>query len=318
VTVADRLELEHVEQFTHVTHDVSLVRILERGTLPTPQPVGGFRSMEITPLSPNIGARVTGLDCSRPLSDGELEALRAAWLEHLVLFLPDQPLTHDEQTAFAEQFGQLTVGHPVEPPLAEDRRVHPIDSAYGSTDFWHTDVTFMPRPPMGAVLRAVQLPPVGGDTMWVSTRAAYDDLAEPLRRLCDELTAIHYDPHYAARVAAGEGNEWEGKQVTRILPVSHPMVRVHPETGRKALFVNPQFTVGVGGISGPQSKGFLQFLYDHMTRPEYLVRHRWEPNMMAMWDNRATMHYGVRDYGDAHRVMHRVTWAGDRPIGPNG
>jgi taurine dioxygenase len=271
--------------------------------------------MDIQPLSPQIGARITGIDCSRPLSSDEVAALRAAWLEHLVVFLPDQSLTADEQAAFAAQFGELTVGHPVEPPLAEDRRVHPIDSAYGSTDFWHTDVTFMPRPPMGSILRAVELPATGGDTMWCTTREAYDDLAPPIQRMCDELTAIHYDEFYAARVAAGEGNEWDGKPVERLLPVSHPVVRVHPETGRKALFVNPKFTVGLGGMAGAQADGLLRMLYDHMTQPQYVVRHRWESGMLAFWDNRATMHYGVRDYGDAHRVMHRVTLRGDRPVG---
>jgi taurine dioxygenase len=131
------------------------------------------------------------------------------------VFLPGQHLGSEQQAAFAEQFGELTVGHPVEPPLEDDNRVHPIDSAYGSTDFWHTDVTFMPRPPMGSILRAVQLPPSGGDTMWCSTRAAYEDLAAPMQRLCDELVAVHYDQFYAERVAAGEGKEWRGSPSRR-------------------------------------------------------------------------------------------------------
>jgi len=261
---------------------------------------------------------VVGVDCAQPLSAAELAAIRSAWLEHLVLFFPDQRLTVEQQAAFASQFGELTIGHPVEPPLEADQRIHPIDSAYGSTDFWHTDVTFMERPPMGSILRAVELPPLGGDTMWSTTREAYDDLAAPLQRMCDELTAIHHDASYAARVAAGEGNEWEGQPVDRLLPVSHPVVRVHPETGRRGLFVNPKFTVGLGGMAGPQADGILRTLYEHMTQPQYVVRLRWEPNMLAFWDNRATMHFGVRDYGTSHRVMHRVTLRGDRPVGIGG
>ena len=272
--------------------------------------------MDVRRLSPSIGAVITGVDCSQPLTSIEVADLRAAWLEHLVVFILGQDLTTEEHTAFAAQFGDLTVGHPVEPPLAADRRVHSIDSAYGRTDFWHTDVTFMEQPPTGAVLRPIELPRCGGDTMWSSTRSAYDDLPAALQRACEDLSAVHFDSGYAARVAAGEGNDWDGSQVTEMTPVQHPVVRVHDETGRRSLFVNPGFTTRLAGFDPVTSRGLLRALYEHMTQPKYIIRHRWEPGTLAFWDNRATMHFGVNDYGDARRVMHRVSLQGTRPAGP--
>jgi taurine dioxygenase len=148
-------------------------------------------------------------------------------------------------------------------------------------------------------------------------RLAYETLAEPLRRLCDELVAYHYAADYAEAVEHGDGKEWEGTPVKKMVPVEHPVVRQHPETGRRALFVNPGFTALLKGFDGPQSAGLLRLLYKHAIRPEFQCRYRWEPGSLAFWDNRATMHYGVHDYGTAHRVMHRVTLRGDRPFGPS-
>jgi alpha-ketoglutarate-dependent taurine dioxygenase len=166
------------------------------------------------------------------------------------------------------------------------------------------------------MLRAVVVPPVGGDTMWADTRVAYETLAEPLRRLCDELSAFHFEPYYAQAVAEGHGNVWEGKKLTRLLPALHPMVRVHPETGRKNLFVNPKFTVRVKDLPEGQSAGLLRLLYDHMANPAFLLRYHWSPGTLGFWDNRSTMHFGIFDYEGKERVMHRVTLRGDRPIGP--
>jgi taurine dioxygenase len=218
--------------------------------------------------------------------------------------------------AFARRFGDVTEGHPVERPLDAYPNVHSIDSVKDRTNFWHTDVTFMSRPPAGSMLHAVTLPDVGGDTMWSDTRAAYDALAAPLRRLCDDLVAIHYDEYYAAVVAAGAGNEWEGAKLERLVPVQHPVVREHPETGRKNLFVNPKFTMALRDVPLPQSQALLALLYEHMIRPEFVVRYRWQPGTLAFWDNRTTMHFGIYDYGEERRVMHRVTLSGDRPRGP--
>ncbi len=273
--------------------------------------------LEITLLTPDIGAEIRGVDLATPLADETISAIRAAWLDHLVLFFPDQDLTPAAQVAFARRFGEITEGHPVEPALPGHPNVLPIDSTKDRVDFWHTDVTFMHKPPAGSLLYAVELPTVGGDTMWTTTRAAFDSLAPPLQQFSSELTAIHFDAHYAQVIADGGGQDWDGRHLERLWPVEHPVVRVHPETGRRNLFVNPQFTVGLKGFSGPQANGVLAVLYDHMIRPEFTVRYRWRPRTLAFWDNRATMHYGVYDYQGSRRTMHRVTLRGDRPYGPD-
>jgi len=279
-------------------------------------PAGVGERLEITLLTPNIGAEIRGVDLATELSDETIASIRSAWLEHLVVFFPDQELKPDAQAAFARRFGEITEGHPVEPSLPGHPNVLPIDSVKDRVDFWHTDVTFMAKPPTGSLLYAVELPAVGGDTMWTTTRAAFDSLAPPLQQFCSELTAIHFDSHYAQVIADGGGKDWDGRHLDRLWPVEHPVVRVHPETARCNLFVNPQFTVGLKGFPGPQANGFLRVLYDHMIQPDVTVRYRWRPCTLAFWDNRATMHYGVYDYEGSRRIMHRVTLRGDRPNGP--
>ena len=272
--------------------------------------------LDVRPLSPTIGAEIQGIDCATDLGDDTVAAIRRIWLERLVVFFPDQRLDDETQIAFARRFGELTESHPVEPQVLERAEVHSIESGKDRTDFWHTDITFMNRPAMASLLRSVVVPRAGGDTMWSDTRAAYEALAEPLQRLCDGLAAYHFEPYYAQAVAEGHGNVWEGKKLTRLLPATHPVVRVHPETGRKNLFVNPKFTMRITDMPEAQSDGLLRLLYDHMTRPEFVVRYHWSPGTLAMWDNRATMHFGVFDYEGDRRVMHRVTLRGDRPLGP--
>ena len=272
--------------------------------------------LDVRPLSPTIGAEIHGIDCATDLDDDTVAAIRRVWLERLVVFFPDQHLDDETQIAFAERFGELTESHPVEPQVLERKEVHSIESGKDRTDFWHTDITFMNRPAMASMLRSVVVPAAGGDTMWSDTRAAYDALAPSLQKLCDGLSAYHYEPYYAQAVAEGHGNVWEGKKLTRLLPATHPVVRVHPETGRKNLFVNPNFTVRVADMPEAQSDGLLRLLYDHMTRPEFIVRYHWSAGTLAVWDNRATMHFGIFDYEGDTRVMHRVTLRGDRPVGP--
>jgi len=272
--------------------------------------------LDVRPLGPTIGAEIRGVDCSADLDDETISAIRAIWLERLVVFFPEQELDDDSQIAFARRFGNLTESHPVEPNVVERKEIHSIQSGKDRTDFWHTDITFMNRPAMASMLRAVVVPPVGGDTMWADTRVAYETLAEPLQRLCDELSAFHFEPHYAQAVAEGHGNVWEGKKLTRLLPALHPVVRVHPETGRKNLFVNPKFTVRIKDLPEGQSAGLLRLLYDHMAKPTFVVRYHWSPGTLGLWDNRATMHFGIFDYEGEQRVMHRVTLSGDQPVGP--
>ena len=272
--------------------------------------------LDVRPLSPSIGAEIRGVDCAADLGNDLVAAIREVWLERLVVFFPDQHLDDDSQIAFASRFGEVTESHPVEPQVLERKEVHSIESGKDRTDFWHTDITFMNRPAMASMLRSIEVPEAGGDTMWCDTRAAYDTLAAPLQRLCDGLSAYHYEPYYAQMVAEGHGNVWEGRKLERLLPALHPVVRVHPETGRKNLFVNPKFTFRMNDMPESQGTGLLRLLYEHMTDPRFIVRYHWQPGTLAFWDNRSTMHYGIFDYEGERRVMHRVTLRGDRPAGP--
>lgn len=274
--------------------------------------------LDLVRVTPNIGAEIRGLDLSRPLEPDVVAAIRAAWVEHLVLFFPDQDLTPDQQTAFARQFGEVTEAHPIMPALdAEHPEVLPIDSRQNKSAFWHSDVTFMATPPMGSILYAKQMPDLGGDTLWISLQAAYDALSAPLREMCDKLTAIHHDPFFGAEVEAAGGCTWDGQRMEKLVPALHPVVRIHPETGRKGLFVNENFTKWILGMSRIESEGLLNLLYHHCTQiPEFGLRHRWQEGDLAFWDNRATLHYATDDYGDVLRIVHRVTLRGDRPYGP--
>jgi taurine dioxygenase len=272
--------------------------------------------LDIRPISPVIGAEIHGLDLSLPLGDAVVAQVRAALAHHLVLFFPDQDLSPELQTTFARQFGEVTPAHPVIASLEGHPEVLPIDGREDRASWWHTDVTFLATPPLGSILHMRQAPSVGGDTMWVSLQAAYDALSEPMRRFCDGLIAWHHDPWFAADVEANGGYEWDGKRHDKLLPTSHPVVRTHPDTGRNGLFVNSQFTRFIEGFSPLESTALLDLLYRHCQRPEFGCRFRWKVGAVAFWDNRATLHYALDDYGDALRIAHRVTLRGPRPYGP--
>jgi taurine dioxygenase len=272
--------------------------------------------VEVRPVTPNIGAEIVGLDLSRPLEARQVAEVRAALGRYLVLFFMDQDLSPEAQAAFAHQFGEATPAHPVIASIEGHPEVLPIDSREDRASWWHTDVTFLATPPLGSILHMRALPPVGGDTMWVSLQAAYDALAEPIQQLCDRLVAWHHDEFFAADVEAKGGYEWDGVWHERLYPTDHPVVRVHPETGRKGLFVNPQFTRFIWGLSPLESDTVLQMLYRHCQKPEFSCRFRWQQGAVAFWDNRATLHYALDDYGDSLRIAHRVTLRGDRPYGP--
>lgn len=294
-------------------------------TITSPAPaVGADLTAEpftITRLGPVIGARITGIDLSQQLSGRSVAAIRQTLLERKVLFFPGQNLTPESHSNLARQFGEPTAGHPVMAPL-DDRfpEIWQIDSTEeGATnDIWHTDVTFVPRPPLGSILRAVQLPEFGGDTNWSSLEAAYDSLPAQLQTLADSLVAYHDGSKEFAKALQrrGKGNDWEGKPFEVLEPVEHPVVRVHPETGRKSLFVNPNFTTGIKGFDESDSDRLLQLFFSHITKPEHLIRHRWSEGDVVFWDNRSTAHYANNDYGDFRRLMHRITLRGDEPAGP--
>ncbi|MBL7257542.1 TauD/TfdA dioxygenase family protein [Paractinoplanes lichenicola] len=274
-------------------------------------------------LSPHFGAIVHGIDLSK-VSDADVADIRAALVERKVLFFRDQTLDDDGQISLGRRIGELTASHPVVAGVdAEHPEVYALDSTdNGFADVWHTDVTFMRRPPLGSILRAVTLPPTGGDTNWADAQLAYDSLSPAVQELVSTLTAVHDGNrefgYYLAQRRNGQGNEWDGEVVTSLKPIEHPVIRVHPETGRRGIFVNPGFTSHIVGVSEFESRAILDLLYAHLTKPEHIVRHRWRPGDVAMWDNRSTAHYANRDYGSERRVMHRITLRGDVPVGVNG
>jgi taurine dioxygenase len=272
-------------------------------------------------LGPSFGAEVIGVDLSR-VGDDEVPAIREALVEHKVLFFRGQDLDDAAQVDFGRRLGEVTAGHPVATSSeVQHPEIYNIDSAdpeFSFSDVWHTDVTFMEKPPLGSILRAVRLPAYGGDTSWVDSQLAYESLSEPIRQLVDQLTAVHDGNRewgQYLRRRQGKGNVWDGKLVTDLPPVEHPVVRVHPETGRKGLFVNPGFTSHIVGLSDAESRGILDLLYAHLTKPEHTIRHRWRAGDVGIWDNRSTAHYANRDYTET-RVMRRITLQGDVPVGP--
>lgn len=268
------------------------------------------------PLSPLIGAEVDGVDLSVPLSEPVVAEIRRALNTHHVIFFREQDLSPAGLESGARQFGEVTEGHPVLPAREGHPKVLVIDGREDRASWWHTDITFLQEPAFGSILSMVEAPTVGGDTTWASLQDAYDPLSEPVRAMCDQLIAIHYDPWFAAEVDARGGYEWHGQWHEKLLPALHPVVRTHPENGRNGLFVNPQFTQSILGLSKHESSAILDLLYRHCQQPELTCRFRWRPGSVAFWDNRATLHYALDDYGDATRVANRVTLKGDAPYGP--
>jgi alpha-ketoglutarate-dependent taurine dioxygenase len=283
--------------------------------------------LDVRPLSGTIGAEISGVDL-RNLDDDTVAAIRAVWLERRVVFFRGQHLDPDEHLAFARRFGEPTEGHPVIPGIEGHPAVFEIDytanrdlyATYGDVSTyergvrWHTDVTFVRRPPLGSILRAVVVPENGGDTLFSDQVAAFADLSEPLQQLLLGLRAVHDGRAQFRGILdlVGEGR-WEGQPLTSLEPVEHPVVRTHPETGERSLFVNPGFTSHLVGVTRPESDALLAFLHAHSIKPEHTVRWHWQPGDVGFWDNRATQHAVVGDFGDAHRVIQRVTLRGDEP-----
>lgn len=276
-------------------------------------------TLQLTPLSPALGARVSGIDLSRELGGAEQAAIERALLDYQVLFFRDQPLTPHQHAGFAARFGDLHV-HPIYPHVPEQPEVLVLDTA--QTDvrdnaIWHTDVTFLPAPAMGAVLSARQVPEYGGDTLWASGIAAYEALSAPLQQLLEGLTATHDFTQSFPLERFGRSAEaiarWEAARLQHP-PLAHPVVRTHPGSGRKSLFVNEGFTSRINELHANESAALLQLLFSHSTRPEFCIRWQWQANDVAFWDNRVTQHYAVDDYRPQRRVMHRATILGDVPF----
>ncbi len=275
-------------------------------------------TLNITPISTALGAIVGGIDLSQPLGNAEQQAIEHALLEHQVLFFRAQPLTPQQQAGFVARFGDLHI-HPIFPNVAEQPEILVLDTAVtdvADNAIWHTDVTFLPTPALGSVLAAKQLPAYGGDTLWASGFAAFETLSKPMQRLLDGLTATHdftrSFPLERFGTTPADLQRWEDTR-RQYPPLSHPVVRTHPVSGRKALFVNEGFTSRINELTASESTALLSYLFAHATRPEFTIRWRWQENDVAFWDNRVTQHYAVDDYRPQRRVMHRATILGDAP-----
>lgn len=279
--------------------------------------------LDVRPLSGSIGAEIHGVDL-RSLTDDQVVAIRTVWLARRVVFFRDQNLDPDSHMAFAARFGALTEGHPVLPAMAEHPNIHQIDYSEQRDVMgpaprdrgldWHTDVTFMARPPMATVLRVVTVPDAGGDTLWSDQVAAFTGLSSPMQTFLSTLSAVHdARDAFAATLEKEGGGHWDGEAITELVPVHHPVVRTHPETGERSLYVNAMFTSHIAELDRAESAALLGYLYQHATRPVYTVRHHWRAGDVAFWDNRSTQHAVVGDFGTKDRVIQRVTLRGDEP-----
>ncbi|MGH8405780.1 MAG: taurine dioxygenase, partial [Pseudomonas sp.] len=266
-------------------------------------------SLTVTPLSTALGAQISGVDITQPLNIEDRDAIEQALLKHSVLFFRNQPINPQQQARFAANFGDLHI-HPIYPNVPEQPEVLILDTAVTDVRdnaIWHTDVTFLPTPALGAVLSAKLLPEFGGDTLWASGIAAYEALSEPFKKLVDGLTATHDFTRSFPLERYGNTPEdlarWEEAR-RKNPPLSHPVIRTHPVSGRKSLFVSEGFTSKINELEPAESDVVLKLLFAHATRPEFTIRWRWQENDVAFWDNRVTQHYAVDDYRPQRRVMH--------------
>jgi len=274
-------------------------------------------SLTLTPLTPTIGAEVAGVDLTAPLAAATLSALRAALLEWKVLFFRDQELTTEQHLAFARNFGPLEI-HPFAPHKAGFPEVLAIThdrESRGRENTWHSDVTWREEPSLGSILRAIEVPSVGGDTLFADMAAAFEGLGADIKSEIEGKVAVHDFAHFRKGLRRAGKSEAQIEAFNERYPkVEHPVVRTHPETGKKALYVNAAFTQHIVGLPPERSAELLRLLYAQAAIPEYQCRFRWEKHSIAFWDNRASQHYAVSDYWPAVRRMERVTVVGDRPF----
>jgi alpha-ketoglutarate-dependent taurine dioxygenase len=273
-------------------------------------------TFSLAPLTPTIGAEVGGIDLGRPLDTGTLESLRKALLDWKVLFFRDQDITTEQHLAFARNFGTLEV-HPFAPQKPGHPEVlaitHDRDNR-GRENTWHSDVTWRIEPSLGSVLRALEVPQVGGDTLFADMYAAYEGLTDEVKERIEGRAALHDFAHFRVGMRKRGVSEDKIEAFNRQYPkVEHPIVRTHPETGRKGLYVNAAFTQHIVGMEEQESKSLLKHLYAQAAIPEYQCRFRWQNNSIAFWDNRSSQHYAASDYWPAVRRMERVTIVGNRP-----
>jgi len=276
--------------------------------------------LEISPASGAVGAFVSGVDLGHELPADQLTMLTKAHADYGVLFFRNQHLSPEQQIALADRFGAINVNRfftPVDgyPQIAEVRKEPAQRSNIGGG--WHTDHSYDQIPALGSILYALEIPPVGGDTLYASMYAAYDALSEGMQQMLESLRAVHSSRHVFGSTAARPSDLAErlGNQELATQDAAHPVVITHPRSGRKALYVNPGFTVRFEGWTELESEPLLKFLYQHAVRPEFTYRFHWEPGSLAFWDNRCTWHHAINDYHGHRRLLHRITLDGE-PLEP--
>jgi taurine dioxygenase len=277
-------------------------------------------TFDIRRVGGRIGAEVLGVDTGADLDDAIVAEINAALLEHKVLFFRGQELDDVAHLRFVSRFGVPTGAHPTLPSVDGESRVLPVAGEEGvRSNAWHTDVTFLRTPPKVTTLRGVVVPPYGGNTLISNTAAAYRDLPEPLRELADRVWAVHTNDYDYIQPQFLNDRALENRRtfVSTKYQTAHPVVRVHPETGERALLLG-QFAQRVVGLSGSESRDVIRLLQAYVIRPENVARWQWAPGDLVVFDNRTTQHYAPDDYGDLPRRLHRVTLAGDVPVGVDG
>ena len=271
-----------------------------------------YTSIQVEKLTPHAGAEVRGVDLAKPIDEQLFKEIHAALVDNGVIFFRDQHLTPDQQKAFGRLFGELHI-HPAAPSLVEGHPeilvIHADENSKRvAGELWHSDVSCDLEPPMGSILYMHELPPVGGDTLFASMYAAYEALSEPMKRFLEPLTALHEGEHvYRGRYGLDDRSRTFPK-------AEHPIVRTHPVSGGKALYVNSGFTTRIVQLKRPESDAVLQMLYRHVETPEFHCRFRWQVNSVAFWDNRCMQHHAMWDYYPQRRHGHRVTIKGDKPF----
>jgi taurine dioxygenase len=269
-------------------------------------------ALAIHPLTPAIGAEILDIDLAGEGIGERIPDIRAALLEFGVIFFRDQHLTPEQHIAFARYFGELEI-HPATPrdqPNPEILHIAHGPESRGQENAWHSDVTWREKPSLGSILRAVEVPEVGGDTLFANMHVAYERLSPQMKRLCEGLTAVHD----IARVFARRLGKRPEELHDQYPPMRHPVIRTHPESGKPAIYVNTAFTSHIEGLSEKESRWLLDHLFATAADPEIQCRFRWRPGSIAFWDNRLCQHFAASDYFPARRVMERVTIAGDRPF----
>ncbi len=284
-----------------------------------------YQHIEVKPYAGACGAEIFGVDISRPVSTEAIDEIKCAFLDHLVIFFRDQTVEPESLKNFGKHFGSFHI-HPYVGSLEGHPEIMMVvknpEDKYNFSGTWHSDVTFDEKPPLGSILCGMEVPKFGGNTLFANQYLAYDMLSETYKELLKNLKGVHSAENVYGRAGEYSSEDYRSKHAgtpirgdeTAQARVSHPIIRTHPETGRKALYVNEPFTVGIEGLSEEESEPILRYLVKHAVQPDICCNFRWEPGSIAFWDNRCLQHYALNDYPGERRVMWRLTINGDRPF----